>query len=236
MASETEPMSLSDQLKLYTRDVHRQVEQHDFARRILKGTITPQEMLAYLTALYHVYDRMENLLDRICGNKNISAMRFSTELYRKDALARDIQYFTRLISKVNGKNKPNWMDTSALKPSPSAQEYVARLEEALSEDPVLLCSHVYTRYLGDLSGGQILSRKITKQFNGQSSTPSIGKGVDFYLFPNVENTIEFKKLFKSNLDMMVLTPSQIEGILNEAELSFELTEKIFDESLLACQS
>jgi heme oxygenase len=43
-----------------------------------------------------------------------------------------------------------------VRPSPVAQAYVARLHELSSgNNPELLVPHAYTRYLGDLSGGQV---------------------------------------------------------------------------------
>merc|ERR1712136_376582 len=62
-------------------------------------------------------------------------------------------------------------------PSQCAKIYVDRLISIAKQDPVLLLAHAYTRYLGDLSGGQILARAAAKAFD----LPS-GRGSAFYHF------------------------------------------------------
>jgi len=66
------------------------------------------------------------------------------------------------------------------------QEYVQRLEECGKENPELLIAHAYTRYLGDLSGGQILKRLAQRNYGLKSD------GTNFYDFPLVSNMKVFK--------------------------------------------
>ena len=47
-------------------------------------------------------------------------------------------------------------------PSPRLLDYVNRINQISEEKPELLVAHAYTRYLGDLSGGQIL-KKIAQE-------------------------------------------------------------------------
>lgn len=44
----------------------------------------------------------------------------------------------------------------------------------------LLLSHAYVRYLGDLSGGQYIRRRVAKAYE----LPDTGEGVRFYIFKN----------------------------------------------------
>ena len=57
------------------------------------------------------------------------------------------------------------------------------------EAPELLVAHAYTRYLGDLSGGQQLARVARKAYNLEKG----GAGTAFYEFGNIENFNRFKK-------------------------------------------
>lgn len=66
-------------------------------------------------------------------------------------------------------------------------EYVERLRflgrpEATPEEASLLAAHAYVRYLGDLSGGQIMKRKIIKAYNMYDD----GEGLAFYNFRTLD--------------------------------------------------
>ena len=81
----------------------------------------------------------------------------------------------------------------------------------------------YTRYLGDLSGGQILkniAEKALKLTDG---------GLDFYEFPDIENKKEFKNTYRATLNKMPVTQSQVSAIVTEANYAFRLNMFMFDE-------
>lgn len=47
-----------------------------------------------------------------------------------------------------------------------------------------LLAHAYVRYMGDLSGGQIIRNKIVKAYD----LPDSGAGASFYDFKSLENS------------------------------------------------
>lgn len=58
-----------------------------------------------------------------------------------------------------------------------------------SEDPTRLLAHSYVRYMGDLSGGQIIRWKLQKAY-GLNET---GEGLSFYEFDTPTNDGGVKK-------------------------------------------
>ncbi|KAG9335924.1 hypothetical protein JZ751_003481 [Albula glossodonta] len=92
------------------------------------------------------------------------------------------------------------------------------------ENPLFLVPHAYTRYLGDLSGGQVLGR-ITQKSLGLSSE----KGVSFFTFPGVPSPNRFKQLYRSRMNSVELTEEEREGVLEEAVRAFELNIEVFDD-------
>ncbi|XP_071060012.1 heme oxygenase-like [Pseudochaenichthys georgianus] len=93
-----------------------------------------------------------------------------------------------------------------------------------AESPDLLVAHAYTRYLGDLSGGQVLG-KITQKSLGLSSKD----GLSFFLFPGVSSPHRFKQLFRSRMNSIELTEGRREEMLREANTSFLLNIQVFDD-------
>ena len=70
-------------------------------------------------------------------------------------------------------------------PSPLS-DYVQRIEElSNSSDPSALLAHSYIRYLGDLSGGQIIRRRLAKAYNLDLAA---GFGVSLYKFKELRSS------------------------------------------------
>mmetsp|Transcript_25325 Transcript_25325/g.37511 ORF Transcript_25325/g.37511 Transcript_25325/m.37511 type:complete len:89 (+) Transcript_25325:441-707(+) len=51
--------------------------------------------------------------------------------------------------------------------SPATLDYIRRIEYIAEVEPLLLLSHAYTRYLGDLSGGKVLARVVKRALHPQ---------------------------------------------------------------------
>lgn len=89
------------------------------------------------------------------------------------------------------------------------------------ENPEFLVAHAYTRYLGDLSGGQILGR-IAQRSMGLKSN----EGLSFFAFPGVSSPNLFKQLYRSRMNNLELTEEQRNGVLEEAVRSFEFNIQV----------
>ena len=90
------------------------------------------------------------------------------ELERVEALSKDLEYYYG----------PKWKDL--ITPTSACSTYCFRIEEVAKQDPYLLVAHHYTRYIGDLSGGQILKKIAEKALK-----PPVGKGLEFYDFEEI---------------------------------------------------
>ena len=104
------------------------------------------------------------------------------------------------------------------------RRYAARIHEAAREQPELLVAHSYTRYLGDMSGGQILRRLIKKRY----SLPE-GAGVSFYNFDHVHSIAAFKDLYTSRMNGLELSEQEIDDQVEEAKRIFQHNIDVFEE-------
>ena len=106
---------------------------------------------------------------------------------------------------------------------------MARLRQLSEEDPMLLVAHQYTRYLGDLAGGQILRKVFTKSYNLSGSN-----GVRFYGFNNIPKIGDFKQLYRRRLDSLDLDRENADRMVNESLKSFQFHIEMFVELADLC--
>lgn len=68
--------------------------------------------------------------------------------------------------------------------------YTERIELLSDTEPARLLSHAYVRYLGDLSGGQVVKRRVAKSYgiDLEGDDQSGHAGVRFYEFASLEGT------------------------------------------------
>jgi heme oxygenase len=210
--------TLSKSLKAGTKSVHRAAENVYFVREFLKGAVPLQSYVDFLRDLYHIYAALESGLEALpleLRHCNFEVLR------RTQSIAEDL----RILSK----NIPEGIGNDVVgQPSPAAREYVARIHYVRDHSPILLIAHAYTRYLGDLSGGQILARAASKAYGLAE-----GEGTAFYRFDDIgthaADIKAFKKSYRSSLDALQLSGVEADAMVTEASNSFLLNIRIFEE-------
>lgn len=90
---------------------------------------------------------------------------------------------------------------------------------------MMFFNHPFERYLGDLSGGQILKKMAVKAYE----LPENGDGVRFYEFKNIPDPVEFKDAYRSKLDGLKVDQEIASKLVKEAEISFGLNIQLFKE-------
>ena len=201
-------MSLSVEIKEGTKQSHSAAENTKFVSSFLKGVVDREKYKQLIANFYFVYSAMEEEIENRRGDSTLGKL-FYLELNRVEALERDLRYFYG----------PIWR--SIVEPTEEAQRYVNRIREVAKDDPELLIAHHYTRYIGDLSGGQIL-KKIAQRAIGD-------EGLNFYDFPLIDDKKGFKQSYKSMLDTLDLDQHQINAIIVEANWAFRLNMFMFEE-------
>ena len=207
-------MTVSDfalQLKTETKKSHTAAENTKFVGSFLRGVVSKESYQQLVANFYFIYRAMEEEVDKLKEDPIVSKIAYE-ELNRVNNLERDLRYFYG----------PNWR--ALITPSEACQQYVNRIREVADEDPELLVGHHYTRYLGDLSGGQILRGIAEKALN----LPK-GEGLYFYEFEKIEDKKEFKNNYRSSLNQLPINQSQANAIITEANYAFRLNMYMFDE-------
>lgn len=204
-------VNLAAMLREGTKKSHSMAENTGFIACFLKGTVEKASYRKLTANLYYVYSAMEEEFERLQTHPIIAKIYFPI-LNRKASLERDLQFYYGA----------NWREEA--QPSLAAQDYVARIHEVARSAPELMVAHAYTRYMGDLSGGQIL-KKIAQ--NGMNL--SEGQGTAFYEFEAIDDEKAFKQMYRAAMDELPIDETTAQRIVDEANDAFHLNMKMFKE-------
>ncbi|XP_044533476.1 heme oxygenase 1 [Gracilinanus agilis] len=210
---ESMPQDLSEALKEATKEVHAQAENVEFLRNFQKGQVTREGFKMVMSSLYHIYLALEEEMERNKSHPAVVPIYFPEELNRGPALEQDMKFWY-------GRQ---WRHEIPY--TEATKKYVERLHELGRAEPALLVAHAYTRYLGDLSGGQILKKIAQKSLE----LPSTGEGVAFFTFPGIANATKFKQLYRSRMNAIEMSAATKKKVVEEAQTSFLLNIEVFEE-------
>ena len=84
-------------------------------------------------------------------------------------------------------------------------------------------AHHYTRYLGDLSGGQALGSIFGRSLGLSPGAP----GISFYQFATIEKVKPYKDRYREALDTAPMAESEHDLAVSEAIVAFRLNQAIF---------
>jgi heme oxygenase len=202
----------SKELKEATKESHSAAENTKFVAGFLRGVVDPEEYRKLIANFWYVYSTMERLINDSEDPTVRILQGWQSELDRSQSLEKDLVYYYG----------PYWKEK--IESSPACDTYCSRLTELAQEDPYLLLAHHYTRYIGDLSGGQILCKIAKSALN-----PPAGEGLNFYEFPEIHDAKEWKTTYRAVLDQLDLDQSQKNAVFVEANHAFKLNMYMFDE-------
>jgi heme oxygenase len=204
-------VNLASKLREGTKKSHSMAENTGFIACFLKGTVEKNSYRKLVASLYHVYSAMEEEMHRHKDHPVLSKM-YYPELDRKESLERDLTYYFG----------SNWREQVA--PSQATQAYVQCIRDIANNDPDLLIAHLYARYLGDLSGGQILKKIAQTAMNLTEEG-----GLAFYSFEQIPDEKAFKNQYRQALDELPINEATADRIVDEANAAFGLNMRLFKE-------
>ncbi|GBO53242.1 heme oxygenase [Pseudanabaena sp. lw0831] len=205
---------LATRLREGTQRSHTATENTAFMKCFLKGIVEVVPFKKLLANLYLVYSTLEAELKDHSEHPIVGKIYFP-EINRQSSLEQDLAFYYG----------DDWR--SQIVPLKAGQVYVDRLLEISNTDPVLLIAHSYTRYMGDLSGGQALKHIIRSALDLPCD-----RGTTFYEFdqiPTIEAKKEFKEKYRHALDSLILDEATILRIVEEANYAFTLNRNVVDE-------
>ena len=209
--AETADAPLSVALQRSTAVAHERAENSGFMSRLLGGESNADALVALLAQSLPVYAALEAAVARNASDPRLAPL-VDARLERTAALRADLDAHRAAGHAI-------------AEPLPATQRYVDDLV-ACADSPAALIGHHYTRYLGDLSGGQIIATLMRRHYDAPDDV------LTFYRF-DIDKPKTYKDGYRARLDALRLDPAEQDEALDAASRAFALNAAVFD-ALDAC--
>lgn len=174
-------------LKQLTWENHQNAERQEFVKVLMSGNIDPRVYAIYLWNQFPQYEILEVMA---MGHGLLSDV---SEVLRSKAIIEDF----RELWPQDEKPPQHCMST---------KKYLTHMR-TIMEDPHRLMAHIYVRHMGDLSGGQMIARKV----------PGSGR---FYKFDG--DVKQLKEKIRAKTD---------DSMADEAKICFDYATELFKDMM-----
>ncbi|WP_328899920.1 biliverdin-producing heme oxygenase [Streptomyces sp. NBC_00441] len=199
-------------IRIASHEQHTEAETSTFMGDLLGGRLGVDAYTRYTEQLWFVYRALEEGAGTLASDP-VAGPFIQPELMRTAELERDLAH-------LRGEG---WRE--GLEPLPATAAYAERVAECARTWPTGYIAHHYTRYLGDLSGGQIIRDKAEKTWGFARK----GDGVRFYVFEEIPNPAAFKRGYRELLDAVNADDLEKRRIVDECKRAFALNTAVFRE-------
>ncbi|GAA1471071.1 Heme oxygenase [Corynebacterium felinum] len=200
---------LSAELKSSTAEAHERAEHSTFMDELLGGKLDTAAFVALQQQSWLFYAALEEAADAVRESGYATDL-LDPVLNRKPKLEADLKELTGA----------DWQ--SKITALPATQAYVDRLNDIRDTvDGPRLVAHHYVRYLGDLSGGQVIGRMMERHYNVSPDALS------FYAFPEIEKLKPYKDEYRAKLDALELSEDEHARLIAEASDAFIFNHNLF---------
>ena len=168
-------------LKELTWEHHKNAERQDFVKELMGGISEER----YLTFLHNQHPQY-HVLESFCKLHNLLDLEIAPKIYEDILeLQKDVEKF---VPKIH----------------PVTQKYLSYIKE-IKDQPDRLMAHIYVRHMGDLSGGQMIAKRVP------------GPG---YMYKFDEDVNIIKDKIRTRLD---------DSMAEEAKVCFDYATELFQQ-------
>lgn len=210
VASEPETR-FSKQLRDATTTDHRDAAGAGFVSALMASKLPIEAYADLASQQWFIYTELEDAAERHRDDP-VARTFVRDELVRRPVIEEDLRA-------VLG---DDW--ASKVQPLPATSSYLERLRTAASDSSVAFVAHHYTRYMGDLSGGQFIGRAIDRNFGFSG-----GPGARFYVFDRIDDVDEFKDEYRRALDSAPWSEADREAIIDEVRVAYRHNQAVISE-------
>ena len=198
----------SSAMKRATWQDHTAAEYTEYIQALLDGNLIRDDYADMVAQHYFAYQVIEAAAEKL-KNEPISGRFVSDALTRTPALEEDLGFLLGA----------DWRHK--IEPNEGTKKYVARLHEVCFDWPGGFVAHHYTRYLGDLSGGQVIRAAAERAYDLPDK-----RGVQFYVFPKIPDKKAFKIAYRDALDHAGWDDAERAKVIDEVIKAYQLNTKV----------
>ena len=224
---------LASRLKKGTEQAHEEAENVAFVKLLLKGKAPLESYVALIAALKPIYGALEKAADRVSRTcPAVARVCDDTlpQLRRYESLEADLTYYRRRCPDVTKRAEAF---ARAIESHEQSTSSLDSGRPATGPKAEALVAHLYTRYLGDLSGGQILRRAAVRAYGltppGGTTLDAVD-GVRFYDFRLIGKPTKlrrFKDEYRRRLDDLRVADGDL--VVDEAVAAFRRNTQLLKE-------
>lgn len=201
------PSGVAALLREATAEQHRTAESRPFMTALLGGELDLPAYALYLAQFARLYAALESR-ETVASDPAVLQDR---RLDRTSAIEADLAAL----------GAPDWRD--AFPALPATIAYDQHLRDLAGRDPLRLVAHHYTRYLGDLSGGQVMATMLRRHYGATEDQLS------FFRFDELGPLVPYKRGYRDALDALDLTAGERDALVAEARAAFDANTAVFDD-------
>ncbi len=202
------PIPFSTALRERSSNAHSGSEHAGFMADLMRGKGTREDYIALVAQHWFIYEALEAAAEQMKDDPTASFF-ISEKLTRLPALEADLAFLLG----------DDWR--AQITPLPTTERYVARIEEVGTTWPGGFVAHHYTRYLGDLSGGQFIGKIMARQFGFETN------GIGFYIFDEIADPKAFKDVYREQLDAAPWDAAEQERVIDEVLRAYQFNTDLF---------
>lgn len=189
-----------------TMDAHRSAESKPFITALMKGELDLAAYTRYLAQLAWIYEALESRPSQPGDPAIIDAHR--------------LDRFAAMESDLAALGTSTWRTEHPALPATAA--YADHLRAIAPDDLPRYLAHHYTRYLGDLSGGQAIARLVARHYDASPEQLS------FFRFSEIDDIVLYKRAYRENLNALGFDAAEVDAFVNEADAAFDFNSAVFD--------
>ncbi|GAA1497523.1 heme oxygenase (biliverdin-producing) [Paeniglutamicibacter kerguelensis] len=216
LMSQGDEVLFSTRLKEVTKADHDEAEGSEFITTLMNGTRNSRDYVLLLSQYTYIYSALEVEVRALVKDPDLAPI-FDLRLERMSKIQADLDSLL-----------PAHGLTDLPEPLPATQDYVRHIRAA-ADDPARIVAHHYLRYLGDLSGGQIIGRLVERHYGIAPDDLSMWR------FEGIDKHKPYKDEYRAKLNVYAVTPERVSSLLEEAAKGFTLNKALFRELLTQSQ-
>lgn len=202
--------TFSARIREATMSAHRDAERSAYVHRLMRGQL-PIDGVADLMVQHHsIYSALERTAAALHADSVVSGFVGGPELLRVPRIEADLRTLVGT----------DWAERFVVHPATAV--YAGNIAATAGHPERFVAQH-YTRILGDLSGGQMISRTLVRHYGD-----ALAGALSFYEF-DIDDMGAYKDAYRTRLDQAPWSDEDQDAFVDETNRAYRANSAVFGE-------